>query len=230
MPSTAAGQKIVTLVPQKGVKLPVSECVLSKETPDEYLVQATTKTGRGRGTKHVLRTFRIPKKEVLYLYKDEEISAEDAANFPTNGVSAVAAAPAAAAPPKKKGGRPKKEKVATTEAPKRRGRPKKDATVDATPVAPKKRGRPKKVVTTEEGATPEATSEKAPPKKKGGRPKKEKAATTAAPKKKGGRPKKVAVPEEVASTDEDPAKAAAKEATPKKQAPSKASSIFDEDF
>ena len=213
MPSKAAEQKIVTLVPQKGVNLPVSECVLTKETPEEYLVQAAAKTGRGRGVKYVLRTFRIPKKEVLYVYKEEEISAEVAGSYPMNGATAsVKAAVVAPADAPKKRGRPKSAKkaaaVATDAAPKKRGRPKKEK-VEATDAAPKKRGRPKKEKVTEAAADAPAA-----PKKRG--------------RKKG--TKKAAAPTEAAPTEAATKKAAAKSEEPKKAAPTKAASIFDEDF
>ncbi len=216
--AAAAEPKIVTLVPQKGVKLPVTECVLSKETPAEYLVQAAAKTGRGRGVKYLLRTFRIPKEHVLYLYKEEEISAEAAESFPMNGTSVKAkAAPVKAATAPKKRGRPKGSTKAAPKkdaAPKKRGRPKGSTSKKATEAdAPKKRGRPK-------GSTnKKAATKKADAPKKRGRPKgsKNKKAEAA--------PKKAAVKKEAA-----PKKAAPKKEAAPKAPPTKAASIFDEDF
>jgi hypothetical protein len=164
-------------VPKKGVKLPVGECEMVKETADAYVVKAVSKAGRGRGAKTVLRQYVLPKSEVAYLYQEHEITAEEAAKYPlSNGVKAGARAvpveKLAAAPAKRGPGRPKKEEVAVT-AKKKPGRPKKEEVA----AAPAKRGpgRPKK----EEAAAPAGSNGES--KRKPGRPKTVKPVETAAP-------------------------------------------------
>jgi hypothetical protein len=172
--------KLVTIVPKKGVKLPVSECILKKDDGVALTVVAAAKTGRGRGVKHVLRQFVIPKGNVEYIYAEKEVSAEEAEKYPQAGKAPAAtrktstAKKAAAstdegeAAPKKRGpGRPKgsTKKTAKKRGP---GRPKKAAaSTDEGEAAPKKRGpgRPK-------GSTKKKTAAKKTAKKRGpGRPK-----------------------------------------------------------
>ena len=100
----------VVLVGQKGSKLPVTSGLLVEDTSDSVVVQATEKTGRGRGTKTVVRTYTIQKSAVAYYYAETVADGE------------VADAPAADAAPKKRG-RPAKAKVEGDATPKKRGRP-----------------------------------------------------------------------------------------------------------
>jgi hypothetical protein len=208
----------IVIVPKKGVKLPVGECEMVKETADAYVVKVVAKSGRGRGVKTMLRQYVIQKSDVSHLYQEHEITADEAAKYPlANGVKASAKVASEDAPVKRSPGRPKKAAVEGTvaAAPKKRGRPKKDAAAPVT--APKKRGRPKKDAV----AAPEGAVAAAP--KKRGRPKKDAAAPVTAPKKRG-RPKKDAEAAAAVATETPEVIATAPAADP--PAKKSASSLF----
>jgi hypothetical protein len=209
----------IVIVPKKGVKLPVGECEMVKETADAYVVKVVAKSGRGRGVKTMLRQYVIQKSDVSHLYQEHEITADEAAKYPlANGVKASAKVASEDAPVKRSPGRPKKAAVEGTvaAAPKKRGRPKKDAAAPVT--APKKRGRPSKK---DAVAAPEGAVAAAP--KKRGRPKKDAAAPVTAPKKRG-RPKKDAEAAAAVATETPEVIATAPAADP--PAKKSASSLF----
>ena len=145
------------LVPMPGIKLPVGEGLLLDNGVD-YLFKVASKEGHGRGVKYVLRSYKIQKANVAYVYNQADISLEEAAKYPTfNGVHTQASAvEVTAAPAKKRGPKPKAEAVvkparkpkaeatAVTDKPKRTRRTKAEMeAAAANPAAPAKKRGPK---------------------------------------------------------------------------------------
>jgi len=172
MPRKAA--KEVVMIPVRGAKLEVTEGTLTGDSGDMYVLEAITKSGRGRGVKYHKSTYYIPKHLISYYKtKPEELDSDDVPEDVKASTTTAKKATKTTPTAKRKPGRPKKTEEAEA-APKKRGRPPKKDKAEAAPK--KKRGRP-----------PKKDKAEAAPKKRGRPPKKK---TEAAPKKKRGRPPK----------------------------------------